>query len=207
MIMTRICEICHTNFSKKQGESRAYWLQKKYCSSKCYGVAKTGTKMSLESRMKLSKSITGHRPYFQHKGSDSPQWKGGLQLMVCKYCSRDFLVKPYRLMEAKFCSWSCFNKYRDEGRTTSNERARKSSEYKSWRQSVFERDNYTCQNCDKRGGLLNADHIKPFALFPELRTELSNGRTLCVECHKNTATFGTRLMWSIRKNLAQLGNF
>lgn len=55
--------------------------------------------------------------------------------------------------------------------------------YQEWRNSVFERDDYTCQNCGKRGGRLNADHLKPFALYPKLRFKVSNGRTLCMECH------------------------
>ena len=42
------------------------------------------------------------------------------------------------------------------------------------------------------GGVLHADHIKPFAFFPSLRFDLENGRTLCVECHKKTPTFGGR---------------
>ena len=59
-----------------------------------------------------------------------------------------------------------------------------SLEYKTWRKNVFKKDNYTCQDCGQIGGELNADHIKPFALFPKLRFKLSNGRTLCVPCHK-----------------------
>jgi len=62
------------------------------------------------------------------------------------------------------------------------------------------RDNFTCIWCGIRNeeGLgfsvkLNADHIKPFALFPDLRFELSNGRTLCEDCHKKTDTYGLKV--------------
>lgn len=65
-------------------------------------------------------------------------------------------------------------------------------EYKLWRKSVFERDNYTCIWCGQKGGYLNADHIKPWALFPELRFAIDNGRTLCLSCHKKTDTWGGR---------------
>jgi 5-methylcytosine-specific restriction endonuclease McrA len=81
------------------------------------------------------------------------------------------------------------------GISSENSRIRKSAEYKQWRILVFERDNYTCQFCNQRGGTLNADHIKPFAKFPELRFELSNGRTLCVSCHRKTDTYGVNLKY------------
>ena len=68
-----------------------------------------------------------------------------------------------------------------------------SLEYKNWRRAVFQRDNYTCQNCNQKGGYLEADHIKPFAYFSELRLEVSNGRTLCKPCHRKTNTFGERV--------------
>jgi len=72
------------------------------------------------------------------------------------------------------------------------DRLRKSKEYKIWRKAVFERDNYTCVFCgDDKGGNLQADHIKPFALFPELRFAIDNGRTLCRDCHKKTDTYGS----------------
>ena len=69
------------------------------------------------------------------------------------------------------------------GITPINEAIRKSFEYEEWRKLCMDRDLYTCQNCEQIGGKLHVDHIKPFALFPELRFEVSNGRTLCEECH------------------------
>ncbi len=64
-----------------------------------------------------------------------------------------------------------------------------SFEYKLWRKSIFERDNYTCVFCGKKGVYLEADHIKPWALFPELHYDIKNGRTLCKPCHKTTRIF------------------
>lgn len=75
------------------------------------------------------------------------------------------------------------------GITPINKAIRSSSKYKNWRKSVFERDNYTCQECRTRGVYLEADHIKPFAYFPDLRFDLENGRTLCKPCHKLTDTY------------------
>lgn len=57
-------------------------------------------------------------------------------------------------------------------------------EYQEWRLSVFERDNHVCQKCLRRGGELNAHHIKSYKDFPELRLCLNNGTTLCKQCHK-----------------------
>lgn len=56
--------------------------------------------------------------------------------------------------------------------------------YKDWRTSVFRRDEYTCQDCGKRGGQTQAHHIKSWAKYPDLRYEVNNGRTLCLSCNK-----------------------
>ena len=80
------------------------------------------------------------------------------------------------------------------GTTTEYHKIRGSFEYREWRKKVFERDKYTCIWCGARNGLgkrvpLNADHIKPFALYPELRFDVENGRTLCVPCHRTTESY------------------
>lgn len=57
-------------------------------------------------------------------------------------------------------------------------------EYAQWRTEVFERDEYTCQDCNELGGALQAHHIKPWATCPALRFDVSNGVTLCQRCHQ-----------------------
>jgi hypothetical protein len=65
---------------------------------------------------------------------------------------------------------------------------RMSFEYNMWRKAIFLRDNFTCQDCGDRHGKIHAHHKKSFILFPELRTEMENGVTLCVACHKKEHT-------------------
>ncbi len=59
-----------------------------------------------------------------------------------------------------------------------------------WRKLVFERDLYTCQLCGKYGGVLHADHIIPRWKAPHLIFVVTNGRTLCEPCHRDTDTYG-----------------
>jgi len=66
--------------------------------------------------------------------------------------------------------------------------------YRQWRHRVFERDNYICQRCGRQGGKLQANHIKPWALFPRLRYDVKNGETLCAKpCHKEATKEQRRL--------------
>ena len=70
------------------------------------------------------------------------------------------------------------------GKTSKKEKIRKSSDYTKWRNSVFEKDNYTCQCCgDNSGGNLQAHHKFNFSEYPELRLDVNNGITLCKKCH------------------------
>ena len=114
--------------------------------------------------------------------------------VVCAFCGISFQqprrvgLKPVR----KFCSRYCAGRSR-KGQFAGNWRGGRGSErhiamsrveYKQWRQAVFRRDNYSCQECGARGIRLQADHIRPWSVFPELRYQIGNGRTLCILCHR-----------------------
>lgn len=86
------------------------------------------------------------------------------------------------------------------GKTKIQESLRSSSKYKEWRNNVFKRDNWTCQECFRRGNYLEAHHIKPFiSILREIGIEsfehalsclelwsVDNGKTLCLGCHNKT---------------------
>lgn len=70
------------------------------------------------------------------------------------------------------------------GKTSKNMKIRNSKIYKLWRISVFERDDFTCKCCGKRGGKLQAHHILNFSDYPHLIFDIKNGITFCINCHK-----------------------
>lgn len=73
------------------------------------------------------------------------------------------------------------------GITSESELIRSSQEYRDWRISVFDRDDYTCQECnDSTGGNLNAHHILPRRDYPDMVLDINNGITLCEKCHTKT---------------------
>ncbi len=57
--------------------------------------------------------------------------------------------------------------------------------YWEWRKQVYERDDYTCQCCEKVGGNLNAHHLDSYDWCKEKRTDVDNGITLCSDCHND----------------------
>ena len=119
----------------------------------------------------------------------SPSSETRRKLRIFNLGKRHSLVTKQKLSEMfsgeKHYNWR-------GGRSADTKVIRRSLAYRTWRTNVFLRDDFTCQACGHRGGELNADHELPFALFPDLRFEVLNGRTLCVICHKKTETWGDR---------------
>ncbi len=175
---------------------------RKYCSLKCFGANRRGMKFSSDWRRNLSKAHMGYKPTEAHRRNLS---KAGMGRIVSKE-TREKISRSNKGVQKGPRPWSDEErKHQSEirkgskshfwkgGVTPINELARRSVKYKMWRESVFKRDDWTCQFCKTRGGELHADHIKPFALFKELRYDLSNGRTLCAPCHRKTDTYGSKV--------------
>ncbi len=163
----KVCEACSVEFYRRPYEIRTH---RKYCSIQCAGQ---GNKNSA-SRICEVCGTRFERPRSQerHRG------KG-------RFCSKTCKGQSMRLSQQ-----GPGNPYWKGGVSKENHRLRTSIAFREWREAVFERDDYTCQFCGKRGGYLEPDHIKPFAYYPDLRFDVGNGRTLCQPCHRTTDTYG-----------------
>lgn len=57
------------------------------------------------------------------------------------------------------------------------------NEYKEWRTEVFRRDRYKCICCGANSNTLEAHHILSYASNEDMRTDISNGVTMCRKHH------------------------
>lgn len=146
-----------------------------------------------------SRSCTGKRKYGHKKSAKIP--------LICIVCQKIFYDYISRLLKdktrGKCCSVKCRieytksrisgeNNYRWKGGLTSlNTLQRSQMITRKWSRLVKERDNFTCQKCGIRSHkglgkavILNSHHKKAWKDHPELRWDVSNGITLCKDCHK-----------------------
>ena len=127
------------------------------------------------------------------------EYTKGLVILVCKNCGKEY--ETHRSHIKHRGSSCCSRKCHWEHNTGKNNhlwkggvkfwkrRDRSSQKYIKWRESVFARDNWTCQECGARSKagfpiIIHPHHIKPYAKYPKLAYKKDNGRTLCIECHK-----------------------
>jgi hypothetical protein len=213
-----VCATCGESFKNTRAKSRIV----RFCSKMCYGESlkkfsictqcSRSFQNSRQQQMCSVKCVQASR-----RGKPSPHRLPPREF-TCKNCRGEFSKqgKQIRKIAPLFCSRRCDREYKTKfskvhqrrlfkdvpnganhafwkgGVTPVNKKIRQSGQYAEWRTQVFERDDFTCQECGQRGTRLHPHHIKPFAYFPDLRFEVGNGRTLCVECHRKTDTYGNR---------------
>lgn len=64
-----------------------------------------------------------------------------------------------------------------------NEDERDRIHFSKINKKIFERDDFTCCICEKRGGKLNAHHLESFNSNVDLRFDETNIVTMCEMCH------------------------
>lgn len=127
---------------------------------------------------------------------------------TCALCAEkfEFTVVGRNYNRRKYCSAACLGKaisFSKKGQLPWNKgkrflavsgdkhwnwsggdkRGKRGAEQRRFRNAVLLRDNYTCVKCGATDVKLIADHIKPYAYYPELREVVENGRTLCLDCN------------------------
>lgn len=168
--VSKKCLFCHNSFTDRE----SLIGKRKFCSQKCRNLWGRGRKMDT---------------------------RGGKIRKICFRCEKEFTCWRYE-RERKYCSKKCWHddlSDKQSGKGNPNwkggisPRPLNSRRYREWRKAVFERDDYKCVKCGYSGGrILNAHHKKDWSMFPELRYNVSNGETLCINCHKLTKSFGRK---------------
>jgi len=159
-----VCPVCTTRKYRYPSElKRGY----KYCSKKCwYTILPKNQSVCPKRRAILDKARTLRNlqdPEYRKRRSE-----------ISKRLYTEGKIKP---------RYGAENNLWKGGIASTQNIMRHRKEYKDWRKLVYERDDYTCQDCGQRGGELHAHHIKPFAEYPKLRYVVNNGLTLCQPCH------------------------
>lgn len=198
---TQKCEYCGKEFIPNNP-----YAKRKYCSRKCStdvlikDVVKYKKKIKAKGTRVLSKNnfcSCGNRKQRKHVVCDSckaikKSQQKPIIIKICPNCGNEFKCKYTKT----YCSKECFKehlrlKYLSDknpnwegGVKAKNQIGRMNADYVLWRNSVFIRDNYTCQKCGQIGNKLHAHHIKKWSKFKELRLDINNGITLCVKCHR-----------------------
>ena len=190
--LTKNCIVCSKEFPKPFTCSKTRWEnQYKTCSLICSNTNRIGKHtaklgMKMPNFVPWNKGAKGlQKAWNKGKGDYAKKLGFGKWMTGKKQTKETRLKKSFigkrRVAEGNHNFWK-------GGITPEVRRIRTSVEYKLWRDSVFIRDDYTCQWCGARCGngkkvYLHADHIQLFSTHPELRFAIDNGRTLCKECH------------------------
>ena len=80
---------------------------------------------------------------------------------------------------------SCHNKNQNKNKSRERTKFNASKKWIRLRDFVFKRDDYTCDNCKKRGSYIECHHLYSYKMYPSKRLDPKNIITVCYSCHKN----------------------
>jgi hypothetical protein len=198
---TQNCNYCKKDFIPKNP-----YTKRIFCSVLCSQKASIGRKTDNSKAIKAIKEKAMLNPNRFCKCGNSKELKSK-QCVICYKLELSKLLKKKQCLfcnntiivthpNKKYCNKECMGKHREvlflgdknpnwnNGSKLKNQRERNTKKHNEWIKLVFERDNYTCQKCNKKGGRLNAHHIYSWSKYPSLRFDFKNGVCLCEPCHK-----------------------
>ncbi len=135
----------------------------------------------------FAKWVRENNVWIGRKHTKSAKQKQSIAKKGKKHSIERRIAQSARLQGIPIEKWSGFA-------TTKTDRLKSTGEYKNWRKQVFERDNWTCQKCNAKGGKLHPHHIKPKSTNPKVVFDVSNGITFCVKCHHKTDSYGVNML-------------
>ncbi len=187
MADTKQCKTCGKIFYKKVNVSRKKWATMKYCSNPCINKGRISKFRGLrpmpeERKQHLREVLKGRTT-----NTGKTHFKKGNKIGVKTQFKKGNITWNTGKKNPYFTGPN--NPNWKGGITPEHKKIRWSLKYKKFREEIFKRDNYTCQECGrkrKKGDrvILNAHHKKSFTKYKELRFVKSNVITLCQECHK-----------------------
>lgn len=186
--------------NSNSGENHHNWNEDKsteceICGEKFRPKNKTGRFCSNECKAKWMESA--------FSGKENPNYKSSKSTKSCIQCNSDFTT--YESINKSFCSNDCRGEY-----YSGSNHPQWVDGYEDWygnnwesvRLEVIERDNFTCQSCNKKLSdceeRLHVHHIRPLRTYDEDEIEekandKSNLITLCRSCHPKWESISRRL--------------
>ena len=157
MLSKRSQSLINAHKRKRWGfvKGQGFWLGKKFSGEHREKIKRAGINriVTEETKLKISNALKGKTKSLEHRE----------KLRIVNLGKKASKETKRKMQEAHW---------------------RKGIGYNTWKRFVLERDNYTCRECgisDKR--VLHVDHVKSKSHHPELEFEVTNGMTLCANCH------------------------
>lgn len=214
----KYCLYCGKVIPKRKNESMNSYNKRKFCSSYCQHKFRSKENSVIVKcdccgkEFKIKKSREKKHNFCSLDCFHRFKHLKGTELVKCDWCGKEIRKTKSQIQKTRhnFCSLECLGKWQSKfligessygwkgGLSNINGLIRASKKMTEWRVRVFKRDNYTCQKCgDKKGGNLEAHHIKPLSQIikdNDIKTmydalnckelwDVNNGITLCKKCH------------------------
>lgn len=199
----RTCPHCNKEFELLTRSDQIY------CSKKCY----MDNYLSLyKDEVNAKHRLSGRKYYEKHKEKLTKQHKEYANRLIyspkkitccCPVCNKTIYILPFTQKNNKqrlfFCSRKCWLEYNIKEKHYAWNGGSSFEPYglawtRQLRKTIRERDNYTCQLCNKHKTQLKKDLFIHHIDYVKTNSILSNFISLCNNCHSKTNT-SNREIW------------